>query len=51
MTFRRKDATGVHDVEGSAVPLFFDMKLRRGWIEVPRDLYRAVQAMENRDAA
>jgi CRISPR-associated protein Cas5d len=51
MTFRRKDAQGIRDIEGSAVPLYFNMELRQGWIEVPAALYATIHDMEGRNAA
>lgn len=51
MSFKRKDADGVREVSGRTRPLFFDMRLVGGWIEVPRDLYEDIQALEARNAA
>lgn len=51
MSFKRKDADGVREVVGRTRPLFFDMRLVEGWVEVPRDLYDDIQALEARHAA
>lgn len=51
MTFLRKDGEGVREVEGRTRPMFFDMKVVDGWIEVPRYLYDDMRRLEARDAA
>lgn len=51
MTFRRKDKDGVREVSGRTRPLFFDLRVVNGWIDVPRDLYDDIRVLEDRDVA
>lgn len=51
MTFLRKDEDGVHEVTGRTRPMFFDMRVVNGWIEIPRDLYANIHVLEGRNAA
>jgi CRISPR-associated protein Cas5d len=51
LTFLRKDADGVHEIQGRTRPMFFDMKVEDGWINIPRHLYEDILLLEGRNAA
>ncbi len=46
LDFFRSDSAGRRKVHGRAVPLFFDAQVHEGVLEVPRERYRDLYAME-----